>query len=1049
MNSQQKFADAQRWYHYLYNPTASEPGADEKKRPWRYREFREVKIQNLREALTSVNALAAYRKDPFNPHAIARLRPGAYQKSIFMKYIDNLLDWGDSLFSQFTMESVNEATMLYVMAADILGPRPTELGPCGETSGNGKTYDDIAPLLRPADPNAESTADFLIEEFEVFTLDGKGSKTGGQFIVHGLSERATKSQAPTARRLAGMPGEGGGFAPSGGPPDPAGWNKVGAQTWKEKSGTALADLYSGNPIGGSAAPVLGGQATLELPLTGGAVGLLDSSLGGIEQSQREIKSGPLGAPKGFDRGDYVLDVTYGLDDVPPPKQRPPDRTLPQVKPFELAHSRLFFCFPENKELRGYWDRVEDRLNKIRNCMDIAGVRRRLELFAPEIDPRMLVRMRAAGLSLDDVMNVTSGNLPPYRFTYLIEKAKQHAGVVQSFGSQVLSALEKRDGEELTRLRTVHEQNLLKLRSQMTQWEIDAAEDTLESLRRQRSAAEYRRDYYNNLLETGLSPSEQTQQVSQAGLSAIHEIEGVLFLVRAVMSLVPEIGAPTAMKYGGLELSGAAAGFALAAQASAGLQAISAAAGLQATHQRRDEDWKHQVELAKKELEQLAKQITAAEIRRDIASESLKVYERSVEQVQVIFDFLRDRFTNFGRFTWLSAELQKLHRMAFNAALSMARLAEQACHFEHPDEVVKSGLTGDYWDAGNAGLLAGDRLTLDLHNLERRYIETHHRTLEIEQSFSLARFDPDALSKLKTECDCTFEIPEWFFDLTYPGHYRRRIKAVRLTIPCIVGPHSNVGATLRLNGSHIRTEARLDSKVSVPLRHMTAIAASMGQSDAGVFEFSFRDERYMPFEGAGVNSQWQLSLPKLVKPFDYGTISDVILRISYTAEEDSELKNLVEDEAGILSKLTEQGVTRVLSMRYDFPDAWNALLEGAPQATVDIRDVHIPFFMSAFDLEPAAFDLLVGQMETQDAVYPSIKFHGATTTEPGQDGESGLYRLGRSQAVSVVDKHVMEITSWGSVPAEGGGGGREPLNASKFKDIMLRVVLRRKKIIGVE
>src|SRR6267154_2783727 len=88
-----------------------------------------------------------------------------------MKYIDNLLDWGDSLFSQFTMESVNEATMLYVMAADILGPRPTELGPCGEMSGSGKTYDDIAPFLRPADPNAEPTTDFLIEELETFTID--------------------------------------------------------------------------------------------------------------------------------------------------------------------------------------------------------------------------------------------------------------------------------------------------------------------------------------------------------------------------------------------------------------------------------------------------------------------------------------------------------------------------------------------------------------------------------------------------------------------------------------------------------------------------------------------------------------------------------------------------------------------------------------------------------------------------------------------------------------------------------------------------------------
>ena len=34
---------------------------------------------------------------------------------------------------------------------------------------------------------------------------------------------------------------------------------------------------------------------------------------------------------------------------------------------------------------------------------------------------------------------------------------------------------------------------------------------------------------------------------------------------------------------------------------------------------------------------------------------------------------------------------------------------------------------------------------------------------------------------------------------------------------------------------------------------TAIATSTAQSDAGVFEFNFRDERYMPFEGAGAVS----------------------------------------------------------------------------------------------------------------------------------------------------------------------------------------------------
>ena len=41
-----------------------------------------------------------------------------------MAYLDNLVDWGDSLFAQDTGEAINEATQLYVTAANILGPRP-------------------------------------------------------------------------------------------------------------------------------------------------------------------------------------------------------------------------------------------------------------------------------------------------------------------------------------------------------------------------------------------------------------------------------------------------------------------------------------------------------------------------------------------------------------------------------------------------------------------------------------------------------------------------------------------------------------------------------------------------------------------------------------------------------------------------------------------------------------------------------------------------------------------------------------------------------------
>ena len=54
----------------------------------------------------------------------------------------------------------------------------------------------------------------------------------------------------------------------------------------------------------------------------------------------------------------------------------------------------------------------------------------------------------------------------------------------------------------------------------------------------------------------------------------------------------------------------------------------------------------------------------------------------------------------------------------------------------------------------------------------------------------------------------------------------------------------------------------------------------------MFELNFKDERYLPFEGAGVISKWRLELPT-VKQFDYNTISDVVLHVKYIASEGGE------------------------------------------------------------------------------------------------------------------------------------------------------------------
>ena len=133
LNANQRFKDAKWWYERIFDPTSNESLAvlnPQTDRNWRYIQFRGLAKEKMKRILTNVDAIKQYIDNPFNPHAIARLRISAYQKTIVMKYIDNLLDWGDHLFAQDTMESINEAFMLYVLAFDILGERPVKLGSC-------------------------------------------------------------------------------------------------------------------------------------------------------------------------------------------------------------------------------------------------------------------------------------------------------------------------------------------------------------------------------------------------------------------------------------------------------------------------------------------------------------------------------------------------------------------------------------------------------------------------------------------------------------------------------------------------------------------------------------------------------------------------------------------------------------------------------------------------------------------------------------------------------------------------------------------------------
>ena len=151
----------------------------------------------------------------------------------------------------------------------------------------------------------------------------------------------------------------------------------------------------------------------------------------------------------------------------------------------------FFCITPNDKLLGYWDMVADRLFKIHHCLNIEGVERQLPLFQPPIDPGLLVRATAAGVDLASVLNDLNAAVPHYRFRIMLQKAFDLSNDVKALGTALLSALEKKDAEELAVLRQGHEVKLLRAMRATRQRQVDEANHNLAGLRKYQGNRNFR------------------------------------------------------------------------------------------------------------------------------------------------------------------------------------------------------------------------------------------------------------------------------------------------------------------------------------------------------------------------------------------------------------------------------------------------------------------------------------------------------------------------------------------------------------------------------
>lgn len=845
LSKEQRFEEARQWFHYIFNPTLNNYGYSDS--PWKFKPFKDntqahYQIWSLLNILADPvgspeikqqlkDQIADWRKNPFEPHRIARLRISAYQKNVVMKYIDHLIAWGDKLFAQDTIESINEATQIYILANHLLGPRPQKIPAL--TQAPDKTYSQIKDTL-------DDFSNVMVE---------------------------VQNRFPFVQVNSSM-----------------------------------------------------------------------TSAAGGTQSLAAIHS-------------------------------------------------LYFGIPKNDKLLGYWDTVEDRLNKVRSCMNIDGVARALVLFEPPIDPAFAVKAKAAGLDLGTVLTDSLVTLGHYRFSYLLPKAIELVQEVKSLGNQLVSALEKKDSEALSVLRAKHEPAMLQLIKQVKEIQIEEAKTALEGINKTKAITDYRLHHYRSLEFT--NAYEKAQMVLSATAAIYQTIGQGTELAAAIARAFPDIDlgasgwAATPVvkgRYGGSNAGAAIEAFSRAMNFLAAIANSSAAmSATMGGYKRRAEDWSLQENIAIRELQQIEKQLAASELRIRITERELRNHDKQIQNALEVETFLRDKYTNEDLYQWMVSQVSGLFFQVYQLAYQAAKKAEQAYKFER-GLTTSNYIQFGHWDSLKKGLLSGERLYLDLKRLEMAYQDQNAREYELTKQISLLHLDPLALIALKTTGKCIISLPEALFDLDHPGHYMRRIKAVTLTIPCVTGPYTGVNGRLTLESSKIRTsklpnnyaEQREEDFLS-DFTQVESIATSTAQNDSGLFELSFRDERYLPFEGAGAISKWHLELPKEANGFDFDTISDVVIKLLYTAREGGDQLRKAATMFAHMPEMPSQGTTdtsikqpaqnklhRLFSVKHEFANEWRQFLY--PSATATTQQCKITIYPERFPYRYRGDKIKIEQMQ---------------------------------------------------------------------------------------
>lgn len=842
--------------------------------------------------------------DPLDAHGIAETRPHARDRFTLLALVRCLLDYADAEFTRDTMESLARARTLYRTALEIL--RVEELQPPADPCDRlrieigvddvtvGPTTIDWSDVFAEEAPTWEERVRLLRENRPVLN-DVVAEVNNVEWISERreliaafdailrdtstpFEERVERMQTVVDERLAD---------------DGAGSTTLGDVL--ETRATPTADAYTvllSNPEVASAAATAGRTAA-----------------NAFYPDAESIDSGVI--------------ADGGESDPVPENDGVGFR--PRV-PIE-------FCIPHNPVWESYRIKAELGLFKLRNCLNIAGMRREVEPYAAPTDIESSLPSVADGQL---VLPRTASLRPtPYRYETLIERATELVTIAQQIEAGFLAALEKRDAEEYSLLRAKQDAKLARAGIRLQNLRVNEAETgvTLSELQRERSSLQAQK--YQELIDTDLNEWEQKLigAYEKALQAEIDLLLGEISL-QAAQDILEALTAD-AWTIGGA-LSGAAASIAIRAGVGTLRQrAVEAQTAIQTTsvyanRESRREEWRVQKALADKDVVIGDQQIRLATNQLRVVEQELAIAELQATHAGDVVEFLELKFTNSELYDWMADIHEGIYAYFLQQATSMAKLAEQQLAFERqlvPPQYIQS----DYWQAPHGGLLGGRdgegddrrgltgsaRLLEDIYRLDQYAFETDERRQRLTKTLSLAQLAPFEFEQFRQTGVFTFATPMELFDRDHPGHYLRLIDRVTLGVIALVPPTEGVKATLATRGvSRVVTGDEIFQTVEVR-RPPEVVAFNSPITDSRAFQLEPEERKLRPFEKMGVDAVWELRMEKASNPLlDYDSIADVVFTVEYTALDSFEHRQRITEE------LSDTFVAnRAFSFRQEFADQW--------------------------------------------------------------------------------------------------------------------------------